>query len=187
MVVKGGALPDQVEISSIEPVYTGGECRGWGYCFNHFIMLGKFWSTDEPGQKRQSDGGWLAMSRSITPVLTWFFDTVFLVYHLNILFYFFPKSSGGWLKRKLRLPHFHVSDTYMSCVNLTRRSRCNSSLALRLPGNFLMPSLRLFLMQPGNMADATPRSVKKKRGHDYCCCMEIKKGMARNTCGSNTR
>ena len=29
---------------------------------------------------------------------------------------FFLKSSGGWVKIKLKLPHFHVSDT---CFDLT--------------------------------------------------------------------
>ena len=39
-------------------------------------------------------------------------------------------STGGWVKVKLQLPHFHVSDTCrvsISCVNLTRCSRCSRS------------------------------------------------------------
>ena len=40
-------------------------------------------------------------------------------------------SSGGCQKMKLKLPHVHVSDTYMSCVDLTRRSRCTSSSSRR--------------------------------------------------------
>ena len=36
------------------------------------------------------------------------------------------KIPGGWVKMKLKLPHFHVRIRYM-CVSLTRRSRCNSS------------------------------------------------------------
>ena len=35
-----------------------------------------------------------------------------------ILFYFLYISSGGWVKVKLKLPHFHVSDTF-SCFDLT--------------------------------------------------------------------
>ena len=36
-----------------------------------------------------------------------------------LFFLFFFWSSGGWVKRKLKLPPFHVSDTYMLCFDLT--------------------------------------------------------------------
>ena len=31
--------------------------------------------------------------------------------HHVFFFFFFKLSSGGWVKIKLKLPHFHVSDT----------------------------------------------------------------------------
>ena len=42
-----------------------------------------------------------------------------LWYHLFIRTLLFFLSTGGWVKIKLKLPHFHVSDTYMSCFDLT--------------------------------------------------------------------
>ena len=39
------------------------------------------------------------------------------VYGLYVFFFF--KSSGGWVKLKLMLPHFHVSDTRYMCFDLT--------------------------------------------------------------------
>ena len=37
----------------------------------------------------------------------WFRSSVLV----QLFFFFFFKSSGGWVKIKLKLPHFHVSDT----------------------------------------------------------------------------
>ena len=47
-------------------------------------------------------------------------------------FFFFPfKSSGGWVKKKLEPPHFHVSDTHM-CNFLARPDPCISTAVILL-------------------------------------------------------
>ena len=47
-----------------------------------------------------------------TYVRTWYMIT------FSFFLFFFLLSSGGWVKIKLKLPHFHVWDSYM-CFDLT--------------------------------------------------------------------
>ena len=42
-------------------------------------------------------------------------------------FYYYFFSSGGWIKIKLKLPHFHVCIRYINVFRFNPRSRCNSS------------------------------------------------------------
>ena len=52
-------------------------------------------------------------SQSVSRLTDMVYDTEarWLTTELFFSFFFFFKSSGGWAKIKLKLPHFHVSDT----------------------------------------------------------------------------
>ena len=69
------------------------------------------------------DHGWRCMFPSLSSSLgdfgkkTVLFGRVCTAVSMNACFFFF-KSSGGWVKIKLKLPHFHVSDTYKYRVSI---------------------------------------------------------------------
>ena len=54
------------------------------------------------------------------------------VFILLLEVFYFILTSGGWVKIKLKLPHFHVSDT---CVPIYPKLPLQQQLALLLPGS----------------------------------------------------